>query len=56
MPLGWIIGLTLVGGIVLNLFRHRLVRFIGLMLLGACLMACLIAWFAVFAHPPVPVG
>ena len=53
IPLGWIIGLTLFGGIVLNLFRHSVLRFIGLMLLGACLMACMIVWFSTFSRPLV---
>lgn len=53
ISLGWIIGLTLFGGIVLNLFRHSVMRYIGLILLGACLMACLIAWFSTFSHPLV---
>lgn len=53
IPFGWIIGVTFFGGIVLNLFRHTVLRFIGLMLLGVCLMACLIVWFSVYVHPLV---
>ena len=49
MSLGWIIVLSLVGGIVFGSSRRAfggLLRFVGFVLFGVCLAACLLVWLS----------